>query len=116
MTDLLARFLLGGVIVSLFAAAGDLFKPKSFAGLFGAAPSVALATLVLTVAKHGHEYAAVEGRSMIIGAAAFLIYAQLASWSMMRHSISAMRTTLMLLPVWLVIALGGWWVILGRPK
>lgn len=114
MIDLLARFVLGGVIVSMFAATGDLFKPKSFAGLFGAAPSVALATLVLTVAKHGHEYAATEARSMIIGAAAFLVYAQLAAWSMMRHSMSAMKTTLLLLPAWLVIAVGGWWVILGR--
>ncbi len=114
MIDLFARFLVGGVIVSIFAAAGDLFKPKSFAGLFGAAPSVALATLVLTVAKHGHEYAAIEARSMIIGAGAFLIYAQLASWSMLRHSISAMKTAILLLPVWLVIAMGGWWVILDR--
>jgi len=31
--------------VSAFAVIGDLFKPKSFGGLFGAAPSVALATL-----------------------------------------------------------------------
>ncbi len=114
MIELFVRFILGGVIVSIFAATGDLFKPKSFAGLFGAAPSVALATLVLTVAKHGHDYAAVEGRSMMIGAAAFLVYAQLAAWSMMRHSLSAMKTTLLFLPVWLVIALGGWWVILGR--
>lgn len=114
MIDLLARFLLGGVIVSIFAATGDLFKPKSFAGLFGAAPSVALATLVLTVAKHGHQYAAIEGRSMIIGAAAFLVYAQISAWSMMRHSLSAIKTTLLFLPVWLVTALGGWWAILGR--
>ena len=113
MIDLLARFLLGGVIVSIFAATGDLFKPKSFAGLFGAAPSVALATLVLSVAKHGHGYAAVEARSMIIGAVAFLVYAQLVVCYMIRHSSSAMRTTLLLLPAWLAVALGGWWVLLG---
>jgi hypothetical protein len=45
--DIVIRFLLDGVIVSLFAVLGDLFRPKSFAGLFGAAPSVALATLAL---------------------------------------------------------------------
>jgi hypothetical protein len=35
------RFIVGGVIVSLFAGLGGILKPKSFAGLFGAAPSVA---------------------------------------------------------------------------
>jgi hypothetical protein len=39
-------FLAGGVAVAAFAALGDTLRPKSFAGLFGAAPSIALATLV----------------------------------------------------------------------
>jgi hypothetical protein len=41
------RFLIGGSIVSLFAVFGDVLRPKSAAGLLGAAPSVALATLGL---------------------------------------------------------------------
>jgi tetrahydromethanopterin S-methyltransferase subunit C len=49
MAQLVFRFLVGGLIVSLFAALADVLKPKSFAGLFGAAPSVGLATLALTV-------------------------------------------------------------------
>jgi len=53
MSQILVRFLLGGAVVSAFAIIGDLLKPKSFAGLFGAAPSVALATLGLTVATEG---------------------------------------------------------------
>jgi len=52
MSQILIRFLVGGAVVSAFAIIGDLLKPKSFAGLFGAAPLVALATLVLTVAWH----------------------------------------------------------------
>jgi len=46
--ELLVRFLVGGALVSVFALLGDLFEPKSFSGLFGAAPSVAIATLALT--------------------------------------------------------------------
>ena len=46
MTEFLIRFLIGGAIVSAFAMIGDVLRPKSFAGLFGAAPSVALATTV----------------------------------------------------------------------
>jgi hypothetical protein len=45
--DWVVRFLLGGTIVAVFALTGDLLKPKGFAGLFGAAPAVALATLGL---------------------------------------------------------------------
>ena len=112
--DILSRFLLGGLIVSLFSTAGDLFKPKSFAGLFGAAPSVALASLVLTAAKHGHVYAAVEARSMIIGALAFLIYAQAVAWLMVRRPMKAMKAALLVLPMWFAVALGGWWLLLER--
>ena len=65
MAQLVIRFLMGGIIVSLFAALGDVLKPKSFAGLFGAAPSVALATLTLTIFADGRVYAATEARSMI---------------------------------------------------
>ena len=65
MKHLLLRFLIGGTLVSVFALIGDLLRPKSFAGLFGAAPSIALATLALTIATQGKEYAALEGRSMI---------------------------------------------------
>ena len=47
MTDYVIRFLVGGVVVSFFAMLGDVLNPKSFAGLFSAAPSVALATIAL---------------------------------------------------------------------
>ena len=80
MIQILIRFLVGGAAVSMVALVGDLLKPKSFAGLFGAAPSVALATLGLTVATEGAPYAALEARSMVVGAVAFFIYASLVSW------------------------------------
>lgn len=73
--DLLWRFVLGGAIVSLFAVIGDVLRPKRFAGLFGAAPSVALATLALTIAKDGAATASIEARSMILGSVGFVVYA-----------------------------------------
>jgi hypothetical protein len=69
------RFLVGGTIISLFATVGDLVRPKGFAGLFAAAPSVALATLALTIDIEGRQFAAMEARSMIVGAIAFVVYA-----------------------------------------
>src|SRR5579863_5970694 len=68
--EMAARFLIGGVIVSAFAVLGSLFKPRTFAGLFGAAPSVAIATVILTLNKKGPAYAALEARSMLAGALA----------------------------------------------
>jgi hypothetical protein len=58
MKELILRFLIGGVSVCAFSLLGDLLRPKSFAGLFSAAPSVALATLGLTIAAKGNAYAA----------------------------------------------------------
>jgi hypothetical protein len=71
MKELFIRFVVGGTVVACFAVLGDLLKPKSLAGLLGAAPSVALATLSLTVLKDGKAYAQTEARSMIVGAIAF---------------------------------------------
>src|SRR6202035_5628119 len=107
---ILIRFLIGGVAVSLFSFLGDLFKPKSFAGLFGAAPSVALATLELTVASEGKHYASTEARSMMGGAAAFFVYACCVSWILMRGRFTALRVTITLLPVWAAVAFGVWYV------
>lgn len=72
--DIVLRFFVGGLVVSLFAVLGQSFEPKTFAGLFGAAPSVALASLGLAYERHGSDFVAREGRSMIIGAIAFAAY------------------------------------------
>jgi hypothetical protein len=111
--DLLIRFLVGGAVVSLFAVMGDILRPKSFAGLFAAAPSIALATVSLTIHKEGRIYAAMEGRSMVIGAAAFLVYAGLASLILRRGRMSALATTIVLMPVWFAVSIGVWVVLRG---
>ena len=64
------RFLAGGMLVSVFAVLGDMLRPKSFAGLLGAAPSIALVTLSLAFWTQRGGYAAIEGRSMVLGSMA----------------------------------------------
>jgi hypothetical protein len=113
MNVLIIRFLIGGLVVSLFAALGDVFGPKSFAGLFGAAPSVALATIALTIRQEGKTYAAIEARSMILGACAFLVYAALVSWLLRRYKPPTLVATTALLPVWFVLSLG-LWLLIGK--
>ncbi len=106
MKEMILRFVIGGAVVSSFAALADVFKPKSFAGLFGAAPSIALATLGLTVAAEGRVYAATEARSMMVGAIAFFIYASWVSWLMMRYKWKALAVTTSSILVWLSAAFG----------
>jgi hypothetical protein len=108
LRDLILRALFGGVIVTVFAEFGDVFQPKRFAGLFGAAPSVALATLGLTIASQGKNFAELEARSMLLGAAAFFVYAYAVFLILLRFKTSAMATATLALPVWFAVALALW--------
>lgn len=110
--EIIIRFIIGGLIVSLFAVIGDVLRPKTFAGIFGAAPSVALATLGLTFITHGGSYAGLEGRSMIAGGIAFLVYSLLGAWLVLRRRLPALPTTATLGPVWFVVAFGLWALVL----
>lgn len=107
--DLIVRFIIGGLVVSAFAVIGDLLKPKSFAGLFGAAPSVALATLGLTILKHGKTYAALEARSMVLGAAALFLHCLLVTWLLKRDHMRALAAATSAAVAWFVAAFGLWY-------
>jgi len=108
ISESLVRFLIGGTIVSFFAVLAEMFRPKSFAGLFGAAPSIALATLGLTISSHGTHYAATEARSMILGAIAFLFYAAATTWLLWRYKPRALTATLSLMPIWFGMSFALW--------
>jgi hypothetical protein len=113
LTDIIVRFFIGGLVVSVFSLISDLLKPKTFAGLFGAAPSVALATLALTVLKEGKEYAAIEGHAMILGAIALFAYALGLSHILLRFRLSALPVALVLLLFWIGVATGLWYVMVS---
>ncbi len=111
--DNIIRFLVGGVVVSLFSALGDVLRPKSFAGLFGAAPSIALATVALTIEQSGKSYASIEGRSMMLGAIAFFVYALNVSWVLKRYRPSALTAAVALMPIWFAVSFGLWFLVVG---
>jgi dolichyl-phosphate-mannose--protein O-mannosyl transferase len=106
--DIVIRFLVGGVFVSVFALIGSVLKPKSLAGLFGAAPSVALATLALTISKDGKTYAATEARSMVAGAAALLVYCALVILLLRRTRCRTLAATLFAVVVWFGVTFAIW--------
>jgi Protein of unknown function (DUF3147) len=100
------RFLAGGIAVSAFAALGDTLRPKSFAGLFGAAPSIALATLLITLSQKGAPFVAMEGRSMIVGAFALGAYSWTVCLLLKKFELSSWTATMAALVVWFAIGLG----------
>jgi hypothetical protein len=108
MSEFVIRFFIGGAVVCSFSILGDILRPKSFAGLFGAAPSIALATLGLTISKDGQQYAAIETHSMIFGAFAFFVYSICVSWVLARYKTAALPTATFLILIWLGVSLGLW--------
>ncbi|HVP45568.1 MAG TPA: DUF3147 family protein [Bryobacteraceae bacterium] len=108
MGETIMRFLVGGMLVSVFAILGDMIKPKRLAGIFGAAPSVALATLGLTIAKDGPHMACTEGRSMLVGATALCVYSLTVVLLLMRWRLRAVRSALVSLVIWFAAAFGLW--------
>lgn len=106
MTEYILRFLIGGAVVSFFAVLAEMVRPKSFAGLFSAAPSIALATIGITIARHGVHYAATESRFMVCGAIGFFAYASACAWLMMHKKTRALVATVALMPVWAGVSVG----------
>ena len=103
--ELLWRFLLGGALVSLFALLGDVLRPKRLAGIFGGAPSVALATLALTAHTSGPALASREARSIILSSLGFVLYVCVARRLLAGARWSALWVSLGALPIWCLVAL-----------
>jgi uncharacterized membrane protein (GlpM family) len=111
--ELAVRFLLGGALVSIFAVCGEVFRPKTFGGLFGAAPSVALVALIIGLARQGEAFATQEARSMALGAVAMVLYCAVCVRLTQRRSPKLWLDTVLAWAAWLVPALGLWWGTTG---
>ena len=98
----------------MFAVLGDTLKPRTFAGIFGAAPSVALASLFLSHSAKGPAYVSTEARSMIAGAAALFAYSAASSWAVRRDVVTPWLASLGLWTVWLGVAGALWYVLLRQ--
>jgi hypothetical protein len=110
IAEVLLKALAGGLFVLAFAALAQMIAPKRFAGVFSAAPSVALGSLLVTVAFSGAGDVAVSARGMQVGAVAFIAYCLAAvplikAWGAWRGSAAA-------LGVWAVTAAVGYGVAL----
>lgn len=111
--EYIIRFVAGGLVVSAFSVLGDILRPKSFAGLFGAAPSIALVTLAIAITQHGADYAETEARSMMLGAVSLWLYSVCVCRLMAKYKVPALPATGVALTVWLGCAFGLGWLLLG---
>jgi hypothetical protein len=64
----------GGLLVVAFSLVGQVIQPKRFAGVFSAAPAVALASLLLTAYVKGVDMAVPQATGMIVGSAGMIVY------------------------------------------
>jgi hypothetical protein len=101
---LAARALLGGAFVALFSVVGELLRPKSFAGIFAAAPSVALGSLIITDVTKGSEAVWMSAVGMLAGAVAMVAACTVGIDSVKRFR--ALRGSLAAIGVWLLVASG----------
>jgi len=105
------KALAGGLFVLAFAALAQTISPKRFAGVFSAAPSVALGSLLMTLAFSGAGDVARSARGMQVGAVAFTVYCLAAvplikAWGAWRGSAAA-------LAAWAVTAGLGYLLVLS---
>lgn len=103
---LVLRGLAGGIFVVVFALLGSVTKPKRFAGLFSAAPSVAIASLLIVAYSVGTSKAKLDASSMVIGAVAMIVAAMMGLPLLRR--LSALRATFFISGIWLAIAAIGY--------
>lgn len=103
------RGLAGGSLVVLFALVSETVKPKAFAGLFAAAPSVAVASLAITVIAKNAITARQASIGMVIGGVAMAACCVVAVGVIPR--LGAFWGSLVAIAAWGVAGFGLYWAV-----
>src|SRR5215207_3807114 len=106
----LGKFLAGEALVVLFAVISEMFEPKRFAGIFAAAPSILLASLIVTILFKGTAPASLSAFGAIAGATGLVAYALAATWTVDRWKWLA-GSVIALIP-WAVVSLAAYLVLM----
>ncbi len=106
---LLLRGVVGGTFVVVFALLSEVLGPKSFAGLFGAAPSIALASLLVTIADKGEHAARMQSLSMLFASFAMIAYCATAVVTVDRFG--ALRGSVLAFLSWGIVATLAYWIV-----
>ena len=111
ISAMLLKTLVGGLAVVGFSLIGTAGHPKRFAGLFSAAPSVAVASLAITAALKGADATVPYAQGMLIGSAGMLAYCLVSLYLIQR--LHALVGSIVAWLAWLLVA-GGLYLVLGR--
>jgi hypothetical protein len=107
---LAVRVVAGGALVVAFAMLADMLKPKMFAGLFGAAPSVATASLLVSGLAMGASKDERYATGMIAGAMGLVAYSAAAALAV-KH-LGAVAGSIVAWVAWLLPAGAVYWWLL----
>ena len=88
----------------------DVLKPKAFAGLFSAAPSVAIASLALTAMLMSSDKASQSALTMIAGAVGMIAFCAVAG--LLEKKVGAIVGAGVAWLSWVVVAALVFWVFL----
>jgi hypothetical protein len=105
------KFLAGGAMVVLFALVSESFEPKRFAGLFSAAPSVLLASLIVTIVLEGTTPARESASGAVAGAVGLVAFALASAWAVYRFK--GLVGSLVSLVPWAVASLVAYLFLMG---
>lgn len=99
----------GGLLVVVFALIGEVVAPKAFSGLFSSAPSVAIASLAITLITEGASKAHQDSVGMSVGTIAMAGCCVLATAAIPR--IHALWGSLVAWMGWSALAMGLYWAV-----
>jgi Protein of unknown function (DUF3147) len=103
------RGLAGGALVVVFALIGEVVKPKAFSGLFSAAPSVAIASLAITIVAEHPGKARQASIGMVVGGVAMAVCCILAVLAIPR--VRSLRGSLVAWVGWIAVNLSLYWAV-----
>jgi hypothetical protein len=104
------KAVVAGTFVCGFAAIGEFLRPRGLAGVFAAAPSVALASLAVTSVATGAGSATSQATAMVAGSAALVTYCLVGIESVKRFG--ALHGSITAMVAWFAVAIGLWAVAL----
>ena len=110
ISSMALKALIGGLAVVGFSLVGHAGHPKRFAGMFSAAPSVAVASLAITAVLKGAAGAVPYARGMLIGSAGMLAYCLVSLYLIQR--LHALIGSILAWLAWLLVA-GSLYLVLG---
>jgi uncharacterized membrane protein (GlpM family) len=110
MVEVALKALFGGLFVVVFALVSEVTTPQRFAGVFSAAPSVALGSLTVTLVAKGVHDVATASAGMAAGAVALLVYSVAAVAALRRFG--ALKGAVIAVGAWFAVAGLGRWAFL----